>query len=158
MFIALLWVFSRCKMQKSVGKCALRDFIATLKMVDFGKSRPTPFPTLPTLDITPCTLKLHCQANLLIANIFVLTRKRINPTKSSAKVPWTQQSCFIIFQLISILMSYFVIDNVFVKVQKVNGWKATLGGVHLQKIENQVRKLVFSSKIGKPAGGVGVYC
>ena len=35
--------------------------------------------------------------------------------------------------------------NVSVKVQKVNGWKATLGGVHLQKIENQVKKYFLSN-------------
>ena len=34
------------------------------------------------------------------------------------------------------------IFNVFVKVQKVNGWKASLGGVHLQKIENQVGEVI----------------
>ena len=32
------------------------------------------------------------------------------------------------------------------KVQKVNGWKATLGGVHLQKIENQVSKIFLSNR------------
>ena len=31
----------------------------------------------------------------------------------------------------------------FLKVQKVNSWKATLGGVHLQKIENQVGFFFF---------------
>ena len=29
-------------------------------------------------------------------------------------------------------------EKIFVQVQKVNGWKASLGEVRLQKIENQV--------------------
>ena len=44
----------------------------------------------------------------------------------------------------------------FLKVQKVNSWKATLGGVHLQKIENQVGEVLKTSKdLGKIENQVG---
>ena len=38
--------------------------------------------------------------------------------------------------------------KIFVQVQKVNGWKASLGGVHLQKIENQVHNILLKQKRG----------
>ena len=36
--------------------------------------------------------------------------------------------------------------RIFVQVQKVNGWKASLGGVHLQKIENQVHNIILKQR------------
>ena len=36
--------------------------------------------------------------------------------------------------------------KVVVQVQKVNGWKASLGGVHLQKIENQVHNIILKQR------------
>ena len=45
-------------------------------------------------------------------------------------------------------------EKSFVQVQKVNGWKASLGGVHLQKIENQVHNMLLKQKRGENCGFV----